>query len=484
MVNGMKSLALSLRESQGEIPVDDVEFHPLSFGDAGGRLFVWEQQLYRAISRDRADLCMKLFQDGIVERLVKQGLLVETEPTVLRIRDYPLVLRHRLLPFVSYAYEWCGPMLQDAALLVLDFELQLSQFGLTLQDAHPWNVVFDGARPLYVDFNSIVRAEELSSWRALEEFRQFFLRPLKLMASGHGRIARWLLHDCDTGILQSEVETLTQGPAVWHLKNRARRLASIVRQHTPSVVRKLVREMMPWGPGWSPHFAADHRGYRVFLERLRRQVEDIEFPRTRTQWSDYYSEHFPPFSPSGVWTSKQRAVHSALEDLRPASVLDVGCNRGWFSQLAARRGAAVVAIDADEICVSDLFRDAKAEVLSLLPLVMDFRNASLGFGDRCGVPVTQRLRCEMVMGLALVHHLVFGQGLDFDKIIDGLSTFANKWLLVEFIPPEDAYVRNWMPNARPWYTFGRFEQGLRRHYRLVRAMPSSPAPRVLLLCEK
>lgn len=471
-----------------QILSSEVDFHPLSFGDPNGRLFFWKGQLYRGIRQERASFYKQLFQDGVVQNLISKGLLVETELTNLTLDGYELVLRHRRVPFVSYAYEWCAPMLKQAALAVIDIEMELARRDLTLQDAHPWNVLFDGCKPIYVDFGSIVPAQANTLWPAYDEFCRFFLYPLHLIVHGHVRIARWLLHDYDQGILKSDLTALTY---MWSLRSEVRQTMKAwletVKRHVPSLFRPALKKgyrllksalLKPAPP--VPQSRLD------FLRQVRQQVEDLAIPSVRTEWSGYYEDCYPSFAPSDEWTQKHRSVYQVLSELRPFSVLDIGSNRGWYSQLAALLGSTVVAFDVDEICVAQLYHDARDRHLQILPLVMDFRNPSPGYGlcNSWLTPATQRLRCDMVLALALVHHLVFKQHLNFEQIVEGLSIFSNRYLLLEFVPREDQYVREWWTGDYSWYTQDNLMTTLRQRFHSVKVYPSYPAPRVLLLCEK
>jgi len=225
---------------------------------------------------------------------------------------------------------------------------------------------------------------------------------------------------------------------------------------------------------------------QAFLQKVRREVEALTLPPPKGGWSEYYKDCFPSFSPSEEWTTKEHSVRQALLDSRPGSVLDIGSNVDWYSQLAALLGCRVVAIDTDEGCVAQLYRDIKKKNLPILPLVMDFRAPSPGYGlgNLAALPATARLKCDMVMALALVHHLVFKQHLNFEQIIAGLSIFSTRWLLVEFIPREDMYVRDWWSERYSWYNLENFVAVLRRHFHRVESYASFPDPRVLLLCEK
>jgi SAM-dependent methyltransferase len=470
------------------IPTEESHFHPLSFGDSNGRLFSWKGDLYRGITDKAAPHYQRLFESGTVERLVEKELLIETDRTPFTMGDYGLVLKHRRVPFVSYACEWCPEMLKAAALTVLDMEIELAAEGLTLQDAHPWNVLFDGCRPVFIDFGSIVAAHDNALWPAYDEFCQFFTSPLELMARGHGRIARWLLHDYDQGVLNSDLVALVGKPPLGAKSKRlVKSCLSSIKRRVPQSYRPALRKGFALFKSTLPKIEPKTNQPKYdFLQQVRREVEAITLPTERTEWSDYYDREFPSFSPSSDWTPKHHNVFSVLSELRPSTVLDIGSNRGWYSQMAAHLGINAVAFDVDEACAAQLFNEAKEKDLPILPLVMDFRNPSPGYGlcNNWLAPATQRLKCDLVMALALVHHLVFKRQLNFEQIVDGLSVFADRWLLVEFVPREDKYVSEWWSEDYSWYTLEKFEAALKLHYQSIRILPSNLDPRVLLICEK
>ena len=469
------------------IPYNEIVFHPSSYADPNGRLFWWRGQLYRAISTERASLYWRLFDEGVVERLINKGLLIETELTSLLIDDYKMVLRHRELPFVSYPYEWCAAMLKDAAIMLINLEIELAQHGVTLQDAHPWNVLFDGPKPIYVDFTSIVPAREDALWPAYDEFCRFFIYPLYLFCQGYGRIARWLLHDLDQGVRKSDLVALTRKSTLClKAESIGMQLVSMVKQRVPRPFRLSLKKGFTLAKSVLLKPLAGTRSRLYFLQQVRREVEGITIPLFKTEWSEYYDGFFPSFSPSHDWTTKHITVHQVLSELRPKSVLDIGSNRGWYSQLAALLGSQVVALDVDEGCITQLYYDTKVKRLPIIPLVMNFKRPSPGYGlcNQQRAPATERLKCDMVLALALVHHLVFKQHLNFDQIVDGLSIFSKRWLLVEFIPPDDRYVREWWSEKFSWYTLDNFISALKRRFHNLRILPSYPGSRVLLLCEK
>jgi hypothetical protein len=117
---------------------------------------------------------------------------------------------------------------------------------------------------------------------------------------------------------------------------------------------------------------------------------------------------------------------------------------------------------------------------------MDFSNPSPGYGlcNEWFLPASQRFKCDLVLALALVHHLVFKTQLRFEQIVAGLGSFVGRALLVEFISPDDRFAGEWVTSEHDWYTQENFEKVLRQSFRKITRYPSNVETRVLLLCEK
>jgi hypothetical protein len=466
------------------IPAEEAEFHALSYVDVNLRLFWWRGQLYRGIAKRDCEFYRNFFSSALAKDLMKDGLLVETELTDLAHPEFDLILKHKILPTVSYAYEWSFDALKAAALLTLRLQEALMEAGLYLRDPHPWNILFDGTKPVFVDIGAIVPARS-PDWFPHDAIRRYYLNPLRLIGEGHGRIARALLRDADQqGIYDDEAYNILGGFAGERLK---RRLFSAARAVLRPATRQALRKNLSAVPAMSS---------AARLQAVRRQISAVEFSVPENRWSGYYGETLPSFSSRENWTAKQRSVDAVLGKINPKSVLDIGSNKGWYSELAARRGARAVAFDTDEYCASDLYRRAKDGKLDIQPLVMNLCGPSGGAGlqGRLFPPATQRLRSEFVMALALEHHLVFREFLKFDQIVDALAEFSQRWLLVEFVPRGDAVVEEYgRRHSNPeqtwerhfsWYNLENFKAALGAKFSSIAEFPSDPEPRVLLLCEK
>ncbi len=456
---------------------DQVVFHPFSYGDWTGRVFSWEGGIYRAISSERAAFYEHLLSQGILRDLIRRQLLIDTEITGLELAGYALVLKHRTVPFVSHCYEWCGEMLKAAALSVLQLERELLNYGLTLQDAHPYNVLFDGPTPVWVDLGSLVPFCRGEPWHAYEELLAYYARPITIMAAGHRQIARCLLRDTKSGIVQRDVEAIT-GTC---LAKTTVAVKALARRAVPPILRPFVRR-----PVRSILQSEPLTEKKELIGRIDNTIHQIESIRLAPAVLNTECGDTSDLATTTDWTIKQRTVAQILSANAPRTVLDIGANGGWYSRLAARNGAQVVSVDRDETSVTKVFFDAVRGRLPILPLVADFRNLNplMAWSAAPGQAYVDRFGCEMVLALSLVHHLVFEQHLNFELIAHGLSAFARKCLVVEFVGREDEYARQWFTSRFSWYTLENLLTALKQKFREVTTFPSDKEHRYVLLCER
>jgi hypothetical protein len=89
------------------------------------------------------------------------------------------IFEHDRIPFPSFPYEWAPEMLHAAAMLTLDLALDLLPEALGLKDATPYNVLFRGPHPVFVDILSLERRDPADpTWLPYAQFVRTFLLPL------------------------------------------------------------------------------------------------------------------------------------------------------------------------------------------------------------------------------------------------------------------------------------------------------------------
>ena len=445
-----------------EIPIGEVSFHPHSFADDAGRLFRWNGRFWRGINPSRASFFDGLFRGRVIQELVEAGLLIESNPTNFVLAGYPRVVSHRSVSFISYPNEWCADMLKDAARTILSLAIELTRRGLTLRDAHPWNVLFDWTRPVFVDLTSIAPSNGERSWSAYDEFCRFSYYPLILMSRGHERIARSLIGEYE-GVLRSEMLALLKGSfPSWFVLSR--------------LLKRVTR----------PVFAGirnDSRGAVLgFLEQAKRSLEMIKTPAYAKQHRRRSVETLSAYSES-EYTSFCLTLRKLLTTLQPGSVLDLSRGFTWTTTLPATMGFKTVSIDPDVARISAIYALARNKNLPILPLVVDFikPTPSVGYSNHYSIGATERLKCDLVLALGLVDKVSGENHLSFDLIAEGLASFASRWLVVEkptsgiATAAKDRYHDSGRSEA--------FVSALLRRFRKVEVVLSLPTTE-LLLCEK
>ncbi len=157
-------------------------------------------------------------------------------------------------------------------------------------------------------------------------------------------------------------------------------------------------------------------------------------------WSSY--EQDPPYTPE-AFERKGRLVAGLLGRVRPETVWDLGANTGHFSRLAAGLGSTVAAFDGDPDCIEAMYVQGRERgETQLLPLVLDLFNPSpaSGWMNRERASFFDRGRPDLVMALALVHHLAIAGNQPMSNVAELFRRLAPR-LLIEFVPETDPQVR-------------------------------------------
>jgi hypothetical protein len=455
-----------------------------SFRDPDGRIFQLDGQIVRALSEEGAADWAAFEESGLLARLVEAGDVVETStaPTAeldaVRAADpdgqWVAALRHERLPFVSYPYEWTFSMLRDAALLQLRVTRDALGAGLALKDATPYNVQWQGARPVFIDVGSFERAREGEPWLGYRQFCMLFLYPLLLESYKGIPFQPWLRGSLE-GIHPAEARALLRGRDTLRggvLKHVALH-AKLERSHAGGEkdVRKELREA-----GFAKELIEAN------LKGLEKLVSGLAAPTGATEWSEYGTTCSYSDDDTGA---KEEFVRRAVHRRPRSLVWDLGCNDGRYSRIAAEGSAYTIALDADAGIAERLYLALRAEGSStILPLLGDVADPSPGLGwrGRERLPLEERGAPDLVLALALVHHLVIGRTIPLRAVVDWFAALGSE-LVVEFPDPEDEMVRRLLSRKREGthadYTRTDFESALRARFEILESSELPSGTRAL-----
>jgi hypothetical protein len=433
------------------LKLSEVQFDTGSAVDPAGLVFHYDGRVFRAISRSSASLYRDLLTSDFIGDLFDAGL-VETWIADVELEGFELVLEHRRVPVLSCWTEWCSSMVQDATIAVCRLNLELAKHGLVTKDVQPGNVQFVDGRPVWIDFGSIVPTNSHCTFR-FDQFRYHSLLPLWLFSKGRFGLGRAIYGEVGAGYLK---RLSTRRPWRW-----------IPPGYT------LVRRR------------ASHIGTVAALERILEFTEGLSITPRRSTWTEYGQGGMPPVSDSSQFSEKAQAVDSLLRRLAPGTLLDVAGNKGWYAELGASMGHRVVSFDTDDASVCDLYHRVRKQGLPILPLFLDFLYPtppySIGLGKAGAL---ERLQSDVTLVLALVHHLVFEQGVHFEPIARLVSRYTRRNAIIEFPPREDRYVKEWIRPKHDWYTLDNFVASLGGYFPSIEIHDSWPFPRKLVLCSR
>jgi ribosomal protein L11 methylase PrmA len=186
---------------------------------------------------------------------------------------------------------------------------------------------------------------------------------------------------------------------------------------------------------------------------------------------------------------KKQVVSGFIDRIKPASVWDLGANTGMFSRLAAERGIPTIAFDIDPAAVEENFLACRGSgAVNILPLVMDLTNPSpsLGWRNHERMSLQERGPADLVMALALVHHLAISNNVPLPMVAE-LFHLMGRSAIVEFVPKSDSQVKRLLASREdifPGYTQKEYESEMGRFFHLREAVLLKGTERSLYLLER
>ncbi len=445
--------------------------HPASFKDPSGFLFERDNILYRQVNQVYKEHYDLLKSSGLYENLVTKNQLIpheEVEPSPV-LKDAYKILRPELIPFISYAWEWSFSQLKAAALATLKIQQAAIASGMTLKDATHLNIQFRKGQPVLIDTLSFEKYNADLPWVAYKQFSECFLFPLLLE-----RYSKFPVSKCCQAYPAGIPAVVTNALLPFRSKFN---LGVGLHVSLPA--------------GLSSSQKSSGRQIRFSRKKMEQLLANLAGTIAGLtsgiggEWQKYYHEGIK----SGEYLlAKEELVKSFSEKIEFKSVLDIGSNDGYFSNLVAGKSSIVVAIDSAPYCIDHLFRDAAGKHGdNILPLVVDYAHPSppMGFDNREHTSFLTRKHFDMVLVLAVVHHLCITNNIPLQPLASSLCTLG-KMFIVEFIPYDDEKVKIISTNKEAiaaMLTRENFEEAFQPNFELIRREKIQGSKRWLYLME-
>ena len=444
-----------------------------SFRDPSGFLFSRNGVLYRQVNRRYEKEYARFMESGLYDRLVKAGLLVphvEAEQDSATPEAYKIIQPEHV-PFISYPYEWSFGQLKDAALATLSIQRRALKVDMSLKDASAYNIQFLRGKATLIDTLSFEMYKEGQPWVAYRQFCQHFLAPLALMAVRDVRLNQLLRVyidgvplDLASGLLPAS--TRFNFGLLTHIHLHA----TAQRRYSGAEVKSRAATM-------------SRQAMTGLIDSLDSAIRKLEWKPGGTEWGNYYD--ITNYS-DAAFEHKKELVREWSARVKPSLVWDLGANNGVFSRVAGESNAFVVSSDIDPTAVEQNYRQVKRDKAeNLLPLLIDLTNPSpsIGWSNEERDSFGGRGPADMVLALALIHHLAISNNVPLLQVADFFAS-VGKWLVIEFVPKSDSQVQKLLVSREdifPNYTREGFEAAFQQRFKIMEAINVRESERVLYL---
>lgn len=184
----------------------------------------------------------------------------------------------------------------------------------------------------------------------------------------------------------------------------------------------------------------------ISIDKTNELIKQLNYPEN-------YMFDAKTLLPEGVLSKRVELMKENIPELFTGgtSLLDIGCNKGYFSLLLSKKYKRIVGYDVD-VRMIEIARDVKS--------YHGIKNVEFNVGGL--VDISNRSRYETVY-LGGVHHLIFAQevnsGLDPMNFIRKLKKIAKKYIIIDgvmnywdfaFLAIRKDY--NYQPNIYEQYT--------------------------------
>ena len=450
----------------------------VSFRDNSGFVFKHNGEIYRQINKVYKDNYEHLISCGLYDELTKSGFLIphrEVNLSGVNASNLYKYIRPEQINFITYPYEWCFSELKDAALLTLKIQKTALKYNMSLKDASAFNIQFKHGKPVFIDTLSFEKYEE-KPWTAYGQFCRHFLAPLTLMCYTDITLNKLLITNIDGIPLDLCIKLL---PVKAKLSTGV--LLHII-LHNSSVKNNENTGTIKGNTYFSK------LAMESLIDSLEGCIKKLKPPDIKTEWGDYYSN--TNYSKNS-FKEKENIIKEYVKQITPATICDLGANRGDFSRTATLADCVseCISFDIDPLAVEQNYNLVKQQNgHKILPLILDLTNPTpaIGFANEERNNFLSRFKCDTVLALALIHHLAISNNLPFKNIAEFFARMG-KYLIIEFVPKNDSKVQILLSSREDIfqnYTQDNFEDIFSEFYTILDKHPLAESERTIYLMRR
>lgn len=444
--------------------------------DEIGMIFFFDKRVFRGINESHINHVKEIFDCGLMIELIEKELFPKTFFTDYKTNNYKLILEHEKIGFMSYCFEWSFNMMKDAALLVLNVEAVANKYGYHLKDPHAYNVVYKNNKPIYIDLGSFVKGSNDLVWIGRQDYIYSFYIPLFLITKGYSKLGSILMYQYNY-LTANEYLTLIH-PLISILPNKIRKLLIQVDKVSNKTDISIERRFQSSIPIISAKFIRDFINTHFGKNYFNKKILNMERPlNITTTWQNYNNDIDPAIDARMYYIGNEIKNLEGIE-----SCLEIGANQGLFANyiLEITNIPHYIAVDFDEGAIDKMYmnniNNPRLQVVLSDPLTPDMSDYYAGF--------SKRFKSDLVIGMAITHHLILSQNLNIKYIFRKFHEFTNIYLIVEFMPFGLYYGDdNNIPPIPDFYTESWFISNLKEFFEIT-SRNHVEKNRIVFTCKK
>ena len=410
-----------------------------SFRDPDAFIYSKNGQIFRQINKSYKNHYSQLMNSGLYDSLSQKEWLIphdeidesdnsNNENSNLDHKNSWKIIKPEKLNFISYPYEWSFSQLKEAALLTLKIHRQALEYGMSLKDATNFNVQIHNGKMVFIDTCSLEIYEENKPWIAYKQFCEHFLSPLALM-----QYVNINLND----MLKLYINGIPLPLTAKLLPFKARMNFSIY-MHIFLHGSNIAKHQHEHENKKSGNLSLN--AHKKLIDNLYSLVKNLKPHGGYTQWQDY--NKLTSYEEDSA-DSKKEIIKNWFNDIKPVSLVDLGCNDGHYSKLGLEHCKTIIASDMDRNAIDRMWQaNISDNINNIYPTVLNISNPTPGIGwnNNERNSYYERIReykPDCVMALALIHHLSITEQIPLDMLADFFSQTNSKYVLIEWVPADD-----------------------------------------------
>lgn len=420
----------------------EIKYNSGSVCDKLGRVFSWQGRIFREINKNYEDRVTKFLSSELFKILIEKKYIPFTKISDYSIENENIMLLEHEKIQPSAPSDWSFSMLKDASLFLLKLNELLKKYGYNLWDGHLWNVCFHNNQPMFIDFGSIVSAEEGSYFE--QEFIHTCCYPLILFSQQESYLAKALL---------SSPSCIYQ-----------RTIPSHKIEENP-VIRQCIRKYFN-GLKFSNRFHKIKKLEKQLLDPLFIEKHINNNMLAKTMWDDYQNDFFKEIEAGKLHErfSRFEKIKNYMQTYCPdaKSVTDLAGNQGgicYYLEKNIPQLQNLVSIDYDEKAIESAYKYFKTHKTKLNIILGNFM-----------LPIRESFsrayQSDVVLALAVTHHLILSQGFHLSSIFETIKSYSNKYVFIEFMP-WGLWGGGDKPSIPDWYTQDWFRKIFEQYFTLL-----------------